>query len=236
MSVDSIGNVDFHAHILPAADHGSGGISETKNQISFYKKAGVDTIVATPHFYPNSASIDSFLHRVNSAAADLTELLSAEEDAPRVLLGAEVLYCDNMHHMEGLEQLFIRGTDVLLLELPMSDWSPALFHTVRELNKRCRVVLAHIDRYTRPHSDDLWALAECGVRAQVNAPSLFSMMERRRLAPFFAYGSVVAFGSDLHNDDAQAVRRLVGAKKYLGADYDAIMARAAELLTDAKPI
>ena len=135
----------------PAADHGSTGISETKNQLAFYRKAGVDTVVATPHFYPNSVSIDSFLDTVNSAAAELTELLATEGDSPRVLLGAEVLYCENMHHMDGLEQLCIRGTDILLLELPLSDdWSPALFHTVRELNKRYRVVLAHIDRYIAP--------------------------------------------------------------------------------------
>ena len=229
--------VDFHAHILPAADHGSGGISETKNQIAFYKKAGVDTIVATPHFYPNSVSIDAFLESVDSAAENLTQLLAAEEaPSPRVLLGAEVLYCENLHHIEGLEKLCIRGTDLLLLELPLSEWSPSLFHTVRELNKRCRVVLAHIDRYTRPHADNLLALVEAGVMVQVNAFSLYSYFERKRLAPFFACGSVVALGSDLHNTDASAVDKLVGVEKFLGADYAAIMSHASQLLSTAKSI
>lgn len=234
----SVPIIDFHAHVLPAADHGSTGKSETKNQLALYRKAGVDTVVATPHFYPNSVSIDTFLSKVDSAAAELTELLATEEYAyaPRVLLGAEVLYCENMHHMEGLEKLCIRGTDVLLLELPMSEWSPALFHTVRELNKTCRVVLAHIDRYTRPHAAELWSLVECGVMAQVNAYSLSSFLERRRLAPFFACGSVVALGSDLHNVDASAVHKLVAAKKYLGADFDSIMAKSAELLKNATSI
>jgi protein-tyrosine phosphatase len=166
--------IDFHAHVLPAADHGSMGILETKNQLAFYRKAGVDKVVATPHFYPNSVSIDQFLRTVDSAAAELTELLAAEEGNPRVLLGAEVLYCENMHHMDKLEKLCIRGTDVLLLELPLSEWSPALFHTVRELNKRCRVVLAHIDRYTRFNFEELWALVEAGVLVQINAFSLNS--------------------------------------------------------------
>ncbi len=230
--------IDFHAHILPRADHGSTGRAETKNQLALYRKAGVDTVVATPHFYPNSVSVDSFLYSIDFSAEKLTEVLAAEEQAsPRVLLGAEVLYCENLHHIEGLEKLCIRGTDVLLLELPLSsDWSPALFHTVRELNKRCRVVLAHIDRYVRQHDDDLWSLIECGVMAQVNAYSLSSFFERRRLLPFFDYGAVVALGSDLHNVNESAVEKLVGAKKYLGAEYDAIMARTAELLTNAKPI
>lgn len=228
--------IDFHAHILPAADHGSTGRTETKNQLALYRKAGVDTVVATPHFYPNSVSIDTFLSTVDSAAAELAELLATEEKSPRVLLGAEVLYCDNMHHMEGLERLCIRGTNVLLLELPLSDWSPTLFHTVRELSKRVRVVLAHIDRYTRPHAGELMQMIEDGALAQVNAYSLFSFLERRRLAPFFGCGAVVALGSDLHNVDASAVDKLVRAKKHLGGDYDGMMMRTMELLKDAEKI
>ena len=228
--------VDFHAHVLPAADHGSTGTSETKNQLALYKKAGVDTVVATPHFYPNSVSIDSFLATADSAAAELAELLATEEGAPRVLLGAEVLYCDNLHHMDGIERLCIRGTNVLLLELPLSEWSTNLFHTVRELSKRFCVVLAHIDRYTRPHADDLLQMISDGAFAQVNAYALSSFFERRRLAPFFGCGAVVALGSDLHNVDPSAVKKLVDAKKNLGADYDAIMMRSAELLKNAKSI
>ena len=228
--------VDFHAHVLPAADHGSSGLSETKNQLALYRKAGVDTVVATPHFYPNSTSIDAFLSKVDSAAAELREFLATEENAPRVLLGAEVLYCDNIHHMEGLERLCIRGTNVLLLELPLSDWSPALFHTVHELTKRFCIVLAHIDRYTRPHADDLMQLIENGALAQVNAYSLFSFFERRRLAPFFGCGSVTALGSDLHNVDTSALNKFIDAKKYLGGDYNSIMEKTQELIQDATSI
>lgn len=230
--------IDFHAHLLPGADHGSGSRSETKNQLALYRKAGVDTVVATPHFYPNSTSIDAFLSAVDSAAAELTDLLREESELgnPRVLLGAEILYCDNIHHMDGLEKLCLRGTNVLLLELPLSDWSPTLFHTVRELSKQFCVVLAHIDRYTRPHADELMQLIEDGALAQVNAYSLFSFFERRRLAPFFGRGAVTALGSDLHNTDAAAVDKLIRAKKHLDGDYDGIMARTMALLKDAKEI
>lgn len=231
--------VDFHAHVLPAADHGSAGLTDTKHQLALYRKEGVDTVVATPHFYPNSVSIDAFLAMEDSAAAELSELIATEQQAsPRVLLGAEVLYCDHIHHMEGIERLCIRGTNVLLLELPLSSgkWSSTLFHTVRELSKRFCVVLAHIDRYTRAHADDLMALIEDGALAQVNAYALTSLFERRRLAPFFECGAVVALGSDLHKVDASAVQKLIRAKKQLGEDYDEIMARAMELLKDSKSI
>jgi ribosome biogenesis GTPase len=96
--------IDLHSHILPGADHGSSGISEAKAQLELIQNAGIHTIVATPHFYPNENSVEGFLDLVNSAAANLTEIVSA---SPRIALGAEVLFCDNIHHMENLDQLCI---------------------------------------------------------------------------------------------------------------------------------
>ncbi|MEE3459824.1 MAG: CpsB/CapC family capsule biosynthesis tyrosine phosphatase, partial [Candidatus Faecousia sp.] len=41
--------IDFHAHILPGADHGSDGLETSLRQLALAEEAGVDTIVATPH-------------------------------------------------------------------------------------------------------------------------------------------------------------------------------------------
>ena len=40
---------DFHAHILPGADHGSDGMETSLTQLALAEAAGVDTIIATPH-------------------------------------------------------------------------------------------------------------------------------------------------------------------------------------------
>ena len=43
--------VDFHSHILPGVDHGSASLEMSVEMLKTAKKAGVATIVATPHFY-----------------------------------------------------------------------------------------------------------------------------------------------------------------------------------------
>lgn len=40
--------MDFHAHILPGADHGSRDLDHSLRQLRAAKAVGVDTIVATP--------------------------------------------------------------------------------------------------------------------------------------------------------------------------------------------
>ena len=65
--------IDFHSHILPGVDHGSSGIQETADQMRMIQVYGVDTMVATPHFYPNEHGIESFLDRTNRAAALIKE-------------------------------------------------------------------------------------------------------------------------------------------------------------------
>ena len=62
--------IDFHAHILPGADHGSDGLETSLRQLALAEEAGVDTIVATPHFYPQSDSFSEFLRRRERTASD----------------------------------------------------------------------------------------------------------------------------------------------------------------------
>ena len=69
--------IDFHSHILPRVDHGSSGMTETTKQLQLVSNAKVDVLVATPHFYPNADSADSFLHKVQAA----TERLQAASSA-----------------------------------------------------------------------------------------------------------------------------------------------------------
>ena len=95
--------IDFHAHILPGADHGSDGLATSLRQISLAREAGIDLLIATPHFYPRHEALGPFLARRAETYACLTEALPA--DAPRIRLGAEVQLCRGLNHMHGLEQL-----------------------------------------------------------------------------------------------------------------------------------
>ena len=223
--------IDFHTHILPGADHGSSGIHETVNQMRMIEAYGVDTVVATPHFYPDRHRIEPFLEKVDHAVS-----LIAEQGIPftrRLCLGAEVLFCEHIDRMEGLERLTVRGTNVLLLELPLDRWGMDVFETVESLLRRYTVVLAHIDRYLF-QAKQIETLLDMGALAQINAESLFSFGSRHKLAPFLKGDAVVALGSDLHNVEEKSYGRFANAEKHLGSLHGEIMERSAELLKNAK--
>ena len=225
--------IDFHSHILPGADHGSSGIHTSLKQISLIDDAGVDTVVATPHFYPHVINVDRFLRLVDSTAEELRSNL--KDAHVKICLGAEVLYCDGLESMDGLDRLCVRGTKVLLLELPMEDeWSDRLFYCVKTLAKKYTVVLAHIDRYIKHHKADIEELLDLGAYAQINAYSLASMGIRHKLASFLEGDRVVALGSDLHGADEKSYGRFMAAEKRLGDLYGRIMERTAALLEGAE--
>ena len=142
------GITDFHSHILPGADHGSKNRETTKRQLEILKSIGVERVVATPHFYPQIDSVESFLEKRAAAVERLQSIYDAK--MPTVFPGAEVLVCPGIDHMQHLDKLCIPGTDVILLEMPMSGWSAEIIETVRRISASGLVaVMAHIDRYKK---------------------------------------------------------------------------------------
>lgn len=197
--------VDFHCHILPNADHGSDSIQVSLNQLLLQRKAGIERIVATPHFYPEQTSIEDFLWLRDECAKAL--LVAMPKETPPIHLGAEVLVCPGMEEMEGLEKLCIAGTKTILLEMPFGHFSEKILYTVERLAMLDLLpVMAHIDRY---EPEEVQALKSLPVLAQVNAASLCKRSVRKMLEKYFVAGRVVALGTDLH-----------GCKKNALADYE----------------
>ena len=112
--------VDFHAHILPGADHGSDSIETSIKQLKLAAGEGVTRIIATPHFYPHRHTLDKFLEKRAACAKVLLD--ACDGTLPEVKLGAEVLLCPGLDKIQGLEKLCLSGTKYLLLELPFSDF------------------------------------------------------------------------------------------------------------------
>lgn len=121
-------SLDYHAHILPGCDHGSDGLATSLKQVEMAASAGVKTICATPHFYPHKESVESFLRRRKKTAGLL--LRELPENAPLIQLGAEVLICDGMERLDGLNRLCREGTNELLLEMPFYAWPESIWDTL----------------------------------------------------------------------------------------------------------
>ena len=221
--------IDFHAHILPGADHGSRNTETSRRQLALMREADISTVVATPHFYPHQQRVESFLRLRDRAATELRQSLL--EEAPRILLGAEVLVCPGIHEMEGLEQLAIKGTNVILLEMPTTAWGTALLDTVEEIKAAgFHPVMAHIDRYP---PEEVRKLLARGLPVQLNATAFSGLFGGKMYRQMITDGSVCALGSDLHGSNPAGYKPFSKMLKRLGADADAVFSRTEQMLAGA---
>ena len=199
--------IDWHSHILPGVDDGSRDVAESISLIQMQSAQGVSTIMATPHFYANDGTVETFLERREKAYGELKSQLS--EDAPAILLGAEVRYYPGISHMDGLKHLRLQGSRVLLLEMPMTRWTE---FTIRELIEMSRMheyqlVLAHVERYLRLQTRSCWPrLLESGILFQVNASFFTAFGARQKALSFLKNGKIHLLGSDCHNLDTRKPR------------------------------
>lgn len=224
--------IDFHAHILPGADHGSASVKESLTQLLLLGQAGIDAVVATPHFYPHHTTLQTFLERRDRAATALAKVLPA--DAPTVYLGAEVTLCEGLHRMQGLEKLAIQGTDCILIEMPMHEWNHSLLETLEAIRYECGLhpVLAHLNRYI---PEQVKTMTAYGYDVQLNADGIAAFAHKpTRLC--LREATVVALGTDLHETDERLVRNFTKAEQKLGARAQEIFSRSAALLASATPL
>lgn len=198
--------IDFHSHILPGADHGSSSVETSLAQIKLLKSAGINKIVATPHFYPQSHSVSDFLDMRHECAERLAG--SLKNESPKIYMGAEVLVCPGLENMDGLLSLCIKGTKTLLLEMPLtSSWSESLYRSVHNIsNMDVNIVLAHVDRY--PISNVKRLMAETGARGQLNVSSYGNFLNNKRFFDYLNTGNIVAVGSDIHGEDKKCAKSM----------------------------
>lgn len=227
------GIVDFHTHILPGADHGSRNIETSLSQLELLCRYGVKRVVATPHFYPERDNVELFLKRREEAAAILKTEMS--DSFPQIYEGAEVLVCPGIERMPGLEKLCIKGTNVILLEMPFSGWSDGHIKSVAKISRMgLTAIMAHIDRY--PIRDVVRLYEECDVLYQLNGESIASFAGRNKARKLCENLTVAALGSDIHGADKDACKNLLKLYKMLGGCEGEVAGRANKLLQNAKPL
>ncbi len=192
---------DFHSHILPGIDDGSRSVEMSITMLQQMADRGIPRVVATPHFYANQDTPESFLARRAEAEALLRQEMIKHEDMPELVVGAEVYYFAGMSRAEALRELTVGGTEYILVEMPFCTWTDAM---LRELEKIRRYqglepIIAHVDRYISPlHQRKLPAtLNDMGLLVQANS-SFFR--ERSSYAmKLFKQGYIHLLGSDCHN-------------------------------------
>lgn len=119
------------------------------------------------------------------------------DGAPEIILGAEVLICDGMDQLSGLDRLCRQGTNELLLELPFYKWPDLVWETVERLNDRddIRIVIAHADRYP---PEDIERLIDEDIPLQLNVECFKNPLRRKRYISWVKNGYAKYLGSDIH--------------------------------------
>ena len=229
--------IDFHAHIIPGADHGCSSTQEALGQLAMMREVGIETVVATPHFYPAQHNVEDFISLVDMGVQAIKE--NRSENEPKILLGAEILLCPNIHKMPDFEKLCIRGTRIFLLELPTNGLTQEIVETVTEiLSLDYTVILAHVDRYLKYYKEQIDELLARGALAQVNAGALKTknLFRRKALLSYLESGCVVAFGSDLHEQNQKVMNAYAALTKLPNDLFAKISNESEKLLANAEEV
>ncbi len=197
--------VDVHTHCLPFLDDGAKSVPESLSIFAAQLAQGVDTVVATPHFYAERMDVPSFLERRASSLAAVQEAAQQQGvPLPRIILGAEVRIAPDLSQLEGLDALCAEGTNSILLELPYFNWhAPWIYDEIYAVIARqnLRPVIAHLERYIEKKSEiaafEKLFLMETAI--QVNAESVLDRHSKKVVDALMQNGHVQVIGSDCHN-------------------------------------
>ena len=182
-------------------DDGSPDVKTSLEMLKRFAAQNVDTVFATPHFYPSDESPERFLSRREKSYAKLNARRRGGNIKPEILLGAEVQCFPGMANAEAIDALCIQGTRLILVEMPFCPWSPWILTEIAGLQERgMHPVLAHINRYPAFRQDDLLReLCKSGVCLQINAEAFRGFFSARRASRLIIEECVQLIGSDCHN-------------------------------------
>ncbi len=215
--------IDWHTHILPCVDDGSKSIKESLAMLKLLRKQGIRTVIATPHFYADASSVDDFLKKREESYRALNSRLLP--NLPEIIPGAEVCYYPGISNLSGLERLCIRGTNLLLIEMPMATWTQHTVNEVMELacSREFTVILAHVDRYIRfGNYEIIKKMSEAGILMQMNAGFLDGFFNRQKAFRLLGSGIVRFIGTDCHNMNSRKPmisEAIIHIRKKFGDDF-----------------
>lgn len=195
-------------------DDGASSLDESEKMLLQAKKAGVGTIIATPHY-------DEELHK-NGKVANHFDLLKrkAENCGITILLGYEIKIHDYQTQMPAeYDNLTLNGSRYILFELPFERVPKYTIELFYELQLKGYIpILAHPERCVKLIREPLlfMDIVESGCLLQVDASSLLGVNGRKakRFArKIITKGYVSFIASDAHNSEGYSTWYASALKK-----------------------
>ena len=198
--------IDFHSHFLPGIDDGSDSISLSLNMLNAWANQGIDTVIATPHFYAERNNPERFIRRRNAAYDSVREAMARYSPTngcqwPDIRLGSEVHFFDGISRFEGLHELCLEGTNLLLLEMPFRTWTSRMIDEVSIIAATTGLmpVAAHIERYLDQPRGLVKEFLDLDIYFQSNAEFFLESKTSRKAIKMLKKGVITFLGSDAHN-------------------------------------
>lgn len=222
----SNGFVDSHCHILPGIDDGAKDEMVSLDIASNLLSLGFSTVIATPHYYNHSESLEDFLAKRNSAF----EKVNFPENL-NVILAAEVAIEEGMSKKCDLSKLAIQNTNKILVEFPMKKYSARLAEELFDIKVRHGLVpiVAHFERYESLFSKEDYSdiLSLDDLIFQVSLFSLAKMGHRKFFKSLYNADVEIVTGTDAHKTDFRICDSEKGIKKLSKfvdeSDYEKIL-------------
>jgi protein-tyrosine phosphatase len=184
-------------------DDGAADVETALEMIEIMKEQGVERIIATPHFYAHEErSLTEYLLRREDALDSVWDTAAI----PNIVLGAEVAIEHGISKIQGIEQLAIENSDMILLELPYRDHEDWMSEEINAVSSELglTVILAHVHRYLQYYSpENIEKLLKLDAVFQFNNDAFLVPEEEVFLERVLKNGKKVVFGSDAHNTEGR---------------------------------
>ncbi len=183
-------------------DDGAKDADTSLGMLSALASQGVKTVYATPHFYADSESVDSFLERREICYNELMRAAAGRTDLPEVRLGAEIMICKQLLNFD-LSALVFEGAPIMLFEYPVNkfeDWFPAYTERISS-HYSATPMMAHFDRYSWMDAKKarLFNTDKTTTHFQMNCEGLADKKMLKLLLDLYESGAYCVFGTDCHN-------------------------------------
>ncbi|MGI6085365.1 MAG: tyrosine-protein phosphatase [Acetivibrionales bacterium] len=165
--------IDIHTHLIYGVDDGPTYIGESIEMAYEAKKAGINVIIATPHFQKRiyeSDKVTEYFHRLKLKVAHI---------GIDLYLGYEVFL--NPFSVEMFDEYTdykLVNSRYMLIELPYNASPDLGYEIILEMrNRNITPVLAHPERNRNfiRHYTDFLRLISLGCRVQVDAASILGI-------------------------------------------------------------
>ncbi len=195
--------LDLHTHILPDCDDGAKTVKISLELLKMMHSQGITTVVATPHFYPQSDTIDEFKARVSSAFGKLKKV--KPKDFPEILIGCELFYFRGISKSEYIKDFTINKSNYILLEPNPYFIDKIFMDEILYLKNDLGLIpiIPHIERYhkAKGFKNFLKFIKENKILTQVNCASFFEKAYNKTIKTLFEKRLVTFIATDSHSQN-----------------------------------